>query len=227
MIDYTKILKQIVPDEDGPGPVYRRKATVVAVNGDGTVDVSLNDVTIGSVPVLAGAQVAVGVNIQLLSERGELLALGKVGAGVAPPTVWPNTYIEFGTPSIPHNSTTNLTPSSVPFDPNPMWPGSGSTFTVPAGQGGLYSYGAHLRFPVQSSPTSGLRQIRVVVNGVERSIFQIATDSAFDGASGPVSGGSRAVLSAGATIVFRAFQTSGAAMVLIGTGNVGWIQRIG
>lgn len=228
MIDMTKILERIVPSRDGSSPLYRRKATVTAVNMDGTVDILLSGVAIPAVPVLAGAQVAVSAKVQVLVERGALLVLGKVGAGVAPPTVWPNTYIDFGAAVIPASLNTDLTPASVPFDPNPTWPGSGATFTVPSGQGGLYTYGCHLRFPVSPvNPTTGLRQVRVVVNGVERSIFQEATDAAFNGASVPVNGSSRAILAAGTTIIFRAWQTSAASTTLIGTGNVGWIHRIG
>jgi hypothetical protein len=225
-LDLTRVLEKIVPESDGPSPLYRRKATVLAVNGDGTVDINLSGVLVPSVDMLGGAQVTVGANVQVLVERGALLVLGKIGAGVSPPTVWPNTYIEFGTPTIVNNTTTSLTPSAVPYDPNPTWPGSGSTFTVPSGQGGLYSYGAHLRFPVQASAV-GYRQIRVVVNGVERSIFQeVTAGTTSNGLSIPVNGGSRAQLAAGATIVFRAHQTSGVDTTLIGTGNVAWIQRV-
>lgn len=226
MIDYTKILKRIVPTRDGASPVYRRKATVTAVNMDGTVDIALSGVTVPSVPVLAGAQVAVSARVQVLVERGSLLVLGKVGAGVAPPTVWPNAQIDFGAAIIPNTTLTDLVPTSMPFDPNPLYPDSGSTFTVPSGQGGLYSYGAHLRFPVQAAAT-GYRQIRMVVNGVERSIFQEVADSSYNNLSVPVNGGSRAVLAAGSTIIFRVQQTSGVSATLIGTGNIGWIQRIG
>lgn len=225
MLDYTKILKKIVPAKDGSGSVYRRKAVVTAINGDSTVDILLAGVTVPSVPVLAGAQVAVDANVQVLVERGALLVLGKVGAGVAPPTVWPNMLVTFGAAIIPNTTLTDLVPTIVDFDPNPIYPGTGATFTIPTGQGGLYSYGAHLRFPVQATAT-GYRQIRMVVNGVERSIFQEVADSSYNNLSIPVNGGSRAVLAAGSTIIFRVQQTSGVSATLIGTGNVGWIQRV-
>jgi hypothetical protein len=79
MIDYTKVLKKIVPDRDGPSPTVLREAIVSADNGDGTADILLSDTLIEDVKVLNGVSLAAGLNVQVLTHRDDLLILGVSG----------------------------------------------------------------------------------------------------------------------------------------------------
>jgi hypothetical protein len=86
MIDYTKVLKKIVPDRDGPSPTVLREAIVSADNGDGTADILLSDTLIEDVKVLNGVSLAAGLNVQVLTHRDDLLILG-VSGGRPPVTI--------------------------------------------------------------------------------------------------------------------------------------------
>lgn len=76
MIDYTKLRKKIVPEQDGQDVTRLRVGVVSAVNTNGTCDVAISGVTVAGVPRLAGADVYVGGSVQILSYRGSLLILG-------------------------------------------------------------------------------------------------------------------------------------------------------
>jgi hypothetical protein len=82
MIDYTKILKKIVPEKDGETPAHLRTGVVSAVNANGTVDILMSGVTVPGVPRLAEATVQVGATVQILASRGSLLVIGQaMGSG--------------------------------------------------------------------------------------------------------------------------------------------------
>lgn len=223
MIDYTRILKDIVPEQDGPGDVHRRKFTVASINVDNTVNLTDGAGTsIPSVPVLAGAQLTIGSNVQVMTERGAMLVLGKVGASVAPATTRPNAFFKFGTPSIPHATVVNLTPTSVPINDAGMWV-SGTNFTIPAGQGGLYEMGLALRYAGQASPV-GHRQARFNINGVNYTyVAQTANDLINTGSPG--FGTAEEILVAGDVVSFSAYQTANTTLALDASSH-GWLRRI-
>jgi hypothetical protein len=79
-VDWYKALRQIVPPQDGDDPLRIRKATVDAVNSDGTLDIILSGVTIPDVTRIAGTDVADGDEVQVLVHRGSLLVLGTVAS---------------------------------------------------------------------------------------------------------------------------------------------------
>lgn len=79
MIDITRMLAKIVPEEDGEDVLRKRTGTVVEINADSTVDVSMDGVTVENVPALASAVVEPGGTVEMLSYRGGLLILGSVG----------------------------------------------------------------------------------------------------------------------------------------------------
>jgi hypothetical protein len=223
MFDVTNVLKKIVPEDDGPGKVVRRKFTVAAINGDNTVNITDGaGVTTPNVPVLAGAQLIVGSKVQVLSERGAMLVLGKVGAAIAPPTTLPYARVTFGTPTLTTGAVTTLTITSNPFNAGSV--GVGATdLTVPAGQGGEYEIGASLWYATQATG-SGLRQARTSVNGAE---FYSKTMTAV-GINGIRVGASfttRRSLAAGDTVNFGGFQTSGGNLALDANSHA-WIERI-
>lgn len=223
MIDFTKILKDIVPDSDGPGEVYRRKMVVAVVNGDNTVDLTSSGVTIPSVPVLAGAQLTVGSNVQVITERGALLVLGKVGAPVAPAVTKPLAHILWGTPNISNGVVTNLTPSSVPVNDGGMWV-SGVNFTVPADQGGLYEIGAAIRYAGQATSSQGQRQVRFNVNGANYTYYASMATSLTDTGT-PGFAVIRRIMTAGDTISFSAYQVSTITLALDVSSHA-WIERV-
>lgn len=225
MLDFTRAIEKIVPEDDGPGKVVRRKFTVAAINGDNTVNITDGaGVTTPNVPVLAGAQLIVGSKVQVLSERGAMLVLGKVGAAIAPPSVNPNAFLTFGTPTLTSGAITTLTPATVPVNDGPMYSGSGTAFTVPTGQGGLYTVGLVLRYASQAS-ASGTRQARVNINGVENMAFQTAAVSPnLNSTNIIVNGAVRVMLNAGDVIEFAGYQNSGANLALVGN-SIGYIQK--
>lgn len=226
--DVTKVLKNIVPGQDGPGDVHRRKLVVASINGDNTVNLTDGAGTsIPNVPVLAGAVLAVGSNVQVMTERGAALVLGKVGAAVSP-TILPATFVNFGSPTINNNAITALTPTSVGVNDGPMYPGSGTVFTVPAGQGGFYTIGIFLRYASQAT-ANGTRQARINVNGGDYALFNVpavAGAQYFNGSNVSVGGVVRAVLAAGATIQFEAYHFAGVSLALTGGNCVAWIERV-
>lgn len=223
MLDFTRAIEKIVPEDDGPGKVVRRKFTVAAINGDNTVNITDGaGVTTPNVPVLAGAQLIVGSKVQVLSERGAMLVLGKVGASIAPPTVLPAALMGFGTPTIADNSVTALTPT-VTINDGGMYPGSGTVFTIPVGQGGFYTMGLVLRYSTQSGTAAvGHKQARIHRNGSEYMAFQMPVIPSFNTV---VAGVIRIGLVAGDTISFHAYQNSGSSQTLVGNGTA-WIERV-
>jgi hypothetical protein len=225
-IDYTRLLGKLMPPSDGQDVARLRTGIITVINSDGTVDVTLSGVTIEDLPVLGGnASLVVGQACQILTYRGSLLVLGQVGSGTAGPVVRPSAMFTFGTPSITNNSIQTLTPASVTVNDGGMYPGSGSTFTIPAGQGGDYEIGIWLRYSTQPTASAGLRQARVNTNGSEYMTFATPGDVGFNTFNIPASGVTRASLAAGATISFAAYQNSGAAPALTLTGSLGGIER--
>jgi hypothetical protein len=81
MLDYTKLIKKLVPEQDGEDRLRLRTAVVDDVNADGTVDILLSGILIESVPRLGSAYVEDGGQVQVLSYRGGLLVLGAVAPG--------------------------------------------------------------------------------------------------------------------------------------------------
>lgn len=221
MIDYTKLIEKIVPEQDGPSPVHLRKATVIAVGSD-TADITLSGVTVEDVDVLGGAQLEVGSLVQVLTGRGVMLILGKAGAPVTPPTINPSALAIFGNPSIANTSATMLTPTSVPVNDGGMWV-SGTNFTIPAGQGGLYEMGIMARFASQVT-ASGQRHGRFFVNGSDF-MYNAVDVAGLNGTLTPATCNARAVLAAGDTVAFAVFQSSGGALSLI-SGSHAWLERV-
>lgn len=84
-LDYTKLLKKINPQDDGQDVLRLRVGVVAAIASDGTVDVTINGVTVPDVPVLGGAYFAVASTVQILSYRGSLLIIGSAGPAAAVP----------------------------------------------------------------------------------------------------------------------------------------------
>jgi hypothetical protein len=80
-IDLTQIKKKILPPQDGQDDVKLRTATVSAVNSNGTVDLTMNGVSVPGVPRLNGALASVGAVVQVLSYRGSLLVIGTTSSG--------------------------------------------------------------------------------------------------------------------------------------------------
>lgn len=77
----SKIKAKILPPDDGQDTATLRTGTVAVVNADGTADITLNGVTVPSVPALGSAMIWVGTAVQLLSYRGALLIIGPAGSG--------------------------------------------------------------------------------------------------------------------------------------------------
>lgn len=84
MFDMTSFLDKLVPEDDGPSPLTRRKMTVSALNADGTVDLVSGGVTIPGVAKLISASVWVGAQVQVVSHLGSLLVLGPTNGASSP-----------------------------------------------------------------------------------------------------------------------------------------------
>lgn len=146
------------------------------------------------------------------------------GGGIVTPPVnatFPLVQALFGTPSIPNATPTSLTPSSVPVNVGPMWT-SGSTFSIPPGQGGLYELGIACQFTPQAT-ASGIRYGRFLVNGSEYALDGINAVG-LNNIATPAFATARAQLNGGDTIAFSVFQNTGGALALTGTSH-GWIER--
>jgi hypothetical protein len=225
-IDYIRVLEKLIPGADGQDVLRLRTGTIEAINSDGTVDVAISGVTVEDIPVL-GSNIGLIEDqaCQVLTYRGSLLVLGQVGSGAAGPVVKPYAYMTFGATSMTDNTIITLTPATVPYNDGAMYPGSGSLFTIPAGQGGVYEVGIVLRYSTQAV-TANTRQARIYINGSEYMSFNTPGVTNFNNTNVIVNGSMPIPLAAGATVQFRGFQNSGAAPALTLTGNsVAWIER--
>lgn len=84
MLDYTNLLKKLIPEDDGEDFLRLRVGTVNAVNANGTLDITMSSgVIVPSVPKLATAYAPVGAVVQMLSQRGSLMVIGAVASGGA------------------------------------------------------------------------------------------------------------------------------------------------
>jgi hypothetical protein len=84
MLDYTNLLKKLVPEDDGEDFLRLRVGTVNAVNANGTLDITMSSgVIVPSVPKLASAYAPVGAVVQMISFRGSLMVIGAVGSSGA------------------------------------------------------------------------------------------------------------------------------------------------
>jgi hypothetical protein len=77
IVDFTKVLKKIVPEPDGENVTRMRRATVTTVNDDGTLDVTMSSATL-KVAALANTYFQAGQSVYLISYLGMLIALGEV-----------------------------------------------------------------------------------------------------------------------------------------------------
>lgn len=222
--DYTRLLSKLIPTPDGQDVLRLRTGLVMAVNTDGTADVAISGVTVEDLPVLGDSrELIVGQACQVLTYRGSLLVLGQSGSGAAGPVVRPSALFTFGTPSIANNSIQILTPSSITRDDGDMYPGSGTDFTIPAGQGGSYEIGVIMRYATQVA-ASGLRQARINVNAAEYQVFNMPAPTNFNNFNITAAGVVRGELAAGNTVSFLAYQNSGGALALT-SHSLGWIER--
>lgn len=98
MFDMTALLDKLVPEDDGPSPLTRRKMTVATLNGDGTVDLVSGGVTIPSVSRLTSAPVWVGAQVQVITHLGALLVLGPTDSAASPGVDYTPTLTALTTP---------------------------------------------------------------------------------------------------------------------------------
>ena len=223
--DVTQVLKKIVPEQDGPSNVTLRTGVIAAVNGDGTVNVTMGDGTVVTNKPVVGSSVVftIGQVVNILTGRNQFLVLGGTASSGAT-SGFPSVYVTLGTPTLTNGVITDLTPTSTPYNIGGMYPGSGSVFTVPAGQGGLYQAGVVLRYASQATP-AGARQARVNKNGSEFILFNQPAVSNYTSSNIVVNGGIRLPLVAGDTISFAGYQNSGGNLALVGN-SVAWLERV-
>jgi hypothetical protein len=79
----SKIKKKLLPAIDGQDVTRLRTGTVVSVNANGSVNITLSGVLVSNVPRLNGEALAAGAVVQILSLRGSLLILGASSNGSA------------------------------------------------------------------------------------------------------------------------------------------------
>lgn len=75
-LDLTRLIEKLDPRPDGQDKVQLRTGTVAAVNGDGTLDVTLSGVVVPDVPRLASVGALVGDAVQVQVYRGSMLVVG-------------------------------------------------------------------------------------------------------------------------------------------------------
>jgi hypothetical protein len=86
-VDYTNLLKKIVPEKDGEDTLRIRVATVFTVNVNGTLDIIMSSgVIVPGVSKLSSAYATAGEVVQVISLRGSMLVIGGTGPTVDPLT---------------------------------------------------------------------------------------------------------------------------------------------
>ena len=151
-------------------------------------------------------------NSQILLSAPDIFCNGKVH------DQQPSFAATYGSPSIPNNTVTDLTPVNVFSNVRNMW-SIGSIYTVPAGYDGDYEVGVTIRF---ASGTVGFRQVRINVNGSE---YISWTWPAVNGFSTTVGGVMKIPLNVGDNVSFSVFHTQGSALSLSGSNSTGWVRR--
>ncbi|HEU4751983.1 MAG TPA: hypothetical protein VFU47_02665 [Armatimonadota bacterium] len=177
MIDYTKILKKIVPEKDGETPAHLRTGVVSAVNANGTVDILMSGVTVPGVPRLAEATVQVGATVQILASRGSLLVIGQAmssgrsaGAGL-----WTRVQSNTSQTGVGTSLTGVLTTPSTTFLKNRVYEvkshagaqgGAGTWVFFAVVRTGSVTIGEGYRFPLTTTAVfnTGLSGIYFAVN---------------------------------------------------------------
>lgn len=78
MLDYTKLLEKLSPQPDAEDILRLRVGTVLAVNADGTLNLTVSEITVEDVPKLSGTSAPVGAVVQVITYRGSMLVIGAV-----------------------------------------------------------------------------------------------------------------------------------------------------
>jgi hypothetical protein len=83
-IDYTKLINQLDPEQDGEDSLKPRTAIVDEVNVDGTLDIILSGVIVPDVPRLASVGAVEGDAVQVQVSLGGMLVIGTIGSTTTP-----------------------------------------------------------------------------------------------------------------------------------------------
>jgi hypothetical protein len=84
-IDYTRLIEQLDPEQDGEDSLKPRTAIVDEVNSDGTLDIILSGIVIENVPRLSTVSAMEGDVVQVQVSRGSILVVGFVNTNVSGP----------------------------------------------------------------------------------------------------------------------------------------------
>ena len=152
----SKIKKKLLPTTDGQDVARLRTATVVSVNANGTLNLTLNGTTVSSVPRLAGAFALAGSVVQVVSYRGSLLVLGAVAPGPA------GAMTKTGAFTAGPSANTSFTTATIPF---------GVTFPVVPN--------VHLNMSSAPGPTSGWNERAINISTTGFQIFGFGASSTF------------------------------------------------
>lgn len=177
MIDYTKLLKKLTPDQDGEPHLHLRTAVVDAVNANGTVDIIMSGIIIPGVPRLAEATVQVGATVQVLAARGSLLVIGQaMGSGrSAGAGLWTRVQSNTSQSGVGTSLTGVLTTPSTTFLKNRVYEvkshagaqgGAGTWVFFAVVRTGSVTIGEGYRFPLTTTAVfnTGLSGIYFAVN---------------------------------------------------------------
>lgn len=83
-IDYTRLIEQLDPEQDGEDTLKPRTAIVDEVNSDGTLDIILSGVIVPNVPRLASVGAIEGDAVQVQVSRGSMLVVGTIASVSTP-----------------------------------------------------------------------------------------------------------------------------------------------
>jgi hypothetical protein len=83
-IDYTKLINQLDPEQDGEDSLKPRTAIVDEVNVDGTLDIILSGVIVPNVPRLSSVGAVEGDAVQVQVSLGGMLVIGTIGSTTTP-----------------------------------------------------------------------------------------------------------------------------------------------
>lgn len=233
----SKIKKQLMGEQDGQDVLRLRTGTITVVNANGTVDLTLDGVTVAGIRYLLSAGIAVGTIVQIASYRGSLLVIGSAtGTSQSVGGSW---YAELTADQAANTSATGVTQF---------------TFTLPAA--GTYKYIAQFLFTTSTAtaspgfalggtaPMTSFRWASQVIPysttvGLEASQSsgttthptnvtkilnnQIATNAGF----GSINIRGRVTVTAGGTLLFRIGREAGTGNVLIkqsSNADVRWVN---
>jgi hypothetical protein len=170
-IDYTRLIEQLDPEQDGEDTLKPRTAIVDEVNSDGTLDIILSGVIVPNVPRLASVGAIEGDAVQVQVSRGSMLVVGTIAS--------------VSTPHLPSSGSI----SAIATTGGALNDSTSNTFVNLGGTGSITSFSftkrysdSRIKVDMRASgyciTNLSIPEFGVLINGVDTAMFTLPAMSA-------------------------------------------------